>query len=98
MGTVDLEKAAVERLARILAPRLAEGTVRVPLAEVHDVERWRKAARRAGRLLGHGVTTGVTEDSVWACLRGPLARGEQAAAAEVVAGLIFRADHHLRPI
>jgi hypothetical protein len=83
---------AVDRLARSLAPQLANGILHVPIAEVHNVERWRKAARRAGRLLGCGTRTGVTPDSVCACLQRPAAPGEQAEAAEVVAALIFNSD------
>ena len=32
------------------------------VTEVDNVERWRKAARRAGRLLGYAVRTAISTD------------------------------------
>ncbi len=70
MGRVrDLERQRVERLAAELGPVLrARGAVVIKIANVESVERWRRAARRAGRLLGWRVRTGVTDDGerVWA--------------------------------
>lgn len=63
---VDLERERVEALARqLVAPLQERGTVMVATADVDDVERWRRAARRAGRLLGWHVRTCVTGDGEW---------------------------------
>jgi hypothetical protein len=65
----DLERQRVERLAADLAPVLrAEGAVIVKVADVESVDRWRRAARRAGRLLGWSIRTGKSHDgtTVWA--------------------------------
>ena len=62
-GVADLERARVERLARRLADRLRSDGRRYlmdAVEHIDDVERWRKAARRAGRLLGWRVRTGFT--------------------------------------
>ncbi|MBW3642297.1 MAG: hypothetical protein KY447_05220 [Actinobacteria bacterium] len=60
---VDLERQRVEALARDLVPLLQErGTVVMSVAELGDVQRWRRAARRAGRLLGWHMRTGVSDD------------------------------------
>ncbi len=67
---VDLEKVRVERLAMEIADQLVAGHGSVlRLADgVGDVDRWRRAARRAGRILGVSVRTGVSPDQarVWA--------------------------------
>jgi len=65
---VELEQRRVEALARELVPLFRErGTVAVATADVEDVERWRRAARRAGRLLGWHMRTGVVDRAmVWA--------------------------------
>ena len=67
---VDLERARVERLAHELAPYLRNdlGQLVVRVTEVEDVDRWRRAARRAGRLVGGKVATGVSCDgsTLWA--------------------------------
>jgi hypothetical protein len=53
---IDLEKVRVERLAARLVPDLrGAGMSRSPIADIDDVTRWRRAARRAGRLLGWRV-------------------------------------------
>lgn len=60
---VDLERHRREKLARGIAERLRRSPDRVLVEDPeHDVERWRRAARRAGRLLGWKVRTGVVED------------------------------------
>ena len=61
------------------------------VTEVDNVERWRKAARRAGRLLGFPVRTAISTDgtTVWAVLERPVQPGEQAEAANRVATMIF---------
>ncbi|MCA1696961.1 MAG: hypothetical protein LC749_20815 [Actinobacteria bacterium] len=66
---VDLEREQVEALARQLVPTLRErGSVVANTAGLGDVDRWRKAARRAGRMLGWRVRTGLEADGarVWA--------------------------------
>ena len=66
---VDLERARVEQLARELVPHLREREqLVVRVAEVENVDRWRRAARRAGRLVGAKVATGVSRDgsTLWA--------------------------------
>jgi hypothetical protein len=67
---VDLERARVEALAKELATafrRANRGYLVVRVDELEDVERWRRAARRAGRLLGVHVRTGLSYDGsvVW---------------------------------
>ena len=91
MKVVDIERKAVDRLARDLAPKLAEGQMVVSVDEIHDLERWRKAARRAGRLLGQPVRTTLIADGskVCAILDGPVRPQELQEAAEVVSALIF---------
>jgi hypothetical protein len=67
MGVVDLETVRVHRLADQLAGELqAAGAVWAAAEEVDDVDRWRRAARQAGRGLGWSVRTGVTDERVWA--------------------------------
>ena len=66
---VDLEAARVAQLAAELAPQLsAVGEVRARVADVEDVDRWRRAARKAGRAAGWKVRTAVSVDgaTVWA--------------------------------
>ena len=67
---VDLELVRIERLAAEIAQQLAAGhgnVVRL-VASIDDVDRWRRAARRAGRTLGTRFRTGVSWDGqrVWA--------------------------------
>lgn len=83
----DLERTRVDRLTRQLADRLRASGRRYLMdgvEHVEDVDRWRKAARRAGRLLGWKVRTGVTPDGrrVWvtdARERAELTAAERAA-------------------
>jgi hypothetical protein len=69
MGRVeDLERRRVERLAAELVPELRDcGELRAETDALESVERWRAAARRAGRLLGWRMRTGVSRDGrrVW---------------------------------
>ena len=71
---VDLEGARLHRLALVIIDELraGQGSVCHDTAAVHDVDLWRRAARRAGRLLGIPIRTGVAPDgsAVWAC-EGP---------------------------
>jgi hypothetical protein len=58
---VDIESARVDRLARELAPTIrARGSVVRAIDELENVERWRAAARRAGRSIGWRIRTGIT--------------------------------------
>ena len=58
-----------ELLANEIAGRIVanHGSMVRRTTEVADVEQWRKAARRAGRILGVPVRTGVSDDGakVW---------------------------------
>ena len=70
MAVVDLERARVEALARELVTvyrGVGQGCLVVDVSTVESVERWRRAARRAGRLLGIHVRTGLSYDGrcVW---------------------------------
>jgi hypothetical protein len=60
---VDLEEARVERLAEEIAGQLQAygGSILRLGTDVEDVERWRRAARRAGRQLGVSIRTGVSD-------------------------------------
>jgi hypothetical protein len=68
VGRVEnLERQRVERLAADLVPALRErGEARAETQALESVERWRAAARRAGRLLGWRVRTGVSRDGRYA--------------------------------
>jgi hypothetical protein len=96
---VNLERRTVERLALELEPYLKErGTLVADLGEVGDLERWRKAARMAGRSLGQPVRTMVSSDgsTVFAFLNGPVEPGERTEAADRVANFLFGSTRHLR--
>jgi hypothetical protein len=63
----DLEDRRVERLADELAPELRNtGQLLVHVQELENVERWRRAVRRAARHLGWHVRTGVSGKVAWA--------------------------------
>jgi hypothetical protein len=90
MRVVDIEAVRVGRLANELIEHLcATGSVHAELADVEDLDRWRRAARRAARLLGWRVRTGVSAERVWAAsedwLPGP---GADWRAARTFAALI----------
>lgn len=66
---VDLERRQVEALARQLVPELRERwSLIVDATALDNVDRWRRAARRAGRILDWHVRTGLVADGarVWA--------------------------------
>jgi hypothetical protein len=65
---VDLQRVRVSRLADRIAPVLAVGHVFARTADLHSVDDWRAAARRAGRNGGWRIRTGTTRDAkcVWA--------------------------------
>jgi hypothetical protein len=68
-GVLDLERERFERLAEEIAEQLVahHGGVTRLASTVEDVDLWRRAARRAGRVLGVSVRTGVAPDGskVW---------------------------------
>ncbi len=98
---VDLERERVEALARELAPMLRErGSLMADTADLDDVERWRAAARRAGRLLGWRVRTGVVAEGtrVWASSDDfPVTDEWRREAAERVMAALDYSDGHRRP-
>lgn len=65
----DADESEQQRLAQEIAAQIvaAQGSVVRWTADVADVDDWRRAARRAGRLLGVRVRTGVSDDGtkVW---------------------------------
>ncbi len=72
------------------------GTIAVSTAEVEDVERWRRAARRAGRLLGWRMRTGVVDGAmVWAGSDDfPVTDEWQREAAERISAAVDYGDAH----
>ena len=63
MTVTNFDHKVVDRLAHELAPALDDrGIVVAKVTEVDNVERWRKAARRAGRLLRLPVRTAISSD------------------------------------
>lgn len=89
---VDLERQKVEVLAGQLLPVLRErGSLSAETVDLDDVERWRRAVRRAARLLGWKVRTGVTPDGsrAWAFSDDfPMTEAERREAAERVSAAI----------
>lgn len=71
---VALEGVRLHKLALVIVDELRQGqgsTCHIAEA-IGDIEFWRRAARRAGRIMGVPVRTGVAPDAskVWAC-EGP---------------------------
>ncbi len=102
MGTViDLEAERVEAMARYLAPVLrARGAIAVNASDVGDLDRWRRAVRRAGRLLRWRVRTGASADGLRAWANSPdYEPGEDGPrdAGEAIEALLFGGDAHGRP-
>lgn len=67
---VDLERRRVDKLAEQIERQLAVlppmSSLQVPISEVGDPQRWRRAARLAARRLGWRVATGVSRHGfVW---------------------------------
>jgi hypothetical protein len=99
MTVIDLEQWTIERLATELRPRLEEyGTLVADVDEVPNIKRWRKAARLAGRSLGHPVRTTLSSDrsTMFAFLDRPSQPGEQAEAAQRVTDWLFGPSPQLR--
>lgn len=99
MTVTNLEPWMVERLANELQPWLEEcGTLAADVEKVGNIERWRKAARLAGRSLGYPVRTTLSPDrsTVFAFLDQPVKPGEQAEAAQRVADWLLGPSPHLR--
>jgi hypothetical protein len=103
---VDLERERVEVLAHQLLPVLRErGSVIANTFDLDDIERWRRAARRAGRMLGWRVRTGLLANGarVWATSEDwPIPPGAGKEAAEQVDELVARSrseqpGRHRRP-
>lgn len=66
---VDLEDRKMRALADELVPVLRDrGSIILNATKVDDVDRWRRAARLAGRRLGCRIRTGAAKDGsrVWA--------------------------------
>jgi len=63
------DESEQQRLAQEIADQIVagQGSVVRWTAELPDVDDWRRAARRAGRLLGVRIRTGVSDDGtkVW---------------------------------
>ena len=99
MRVTDLERVRVERLAAdITADLRAYGYVRVGVGEVDSVDRWRRAARRAGRILGWRVSTATGSGWVWVSSDDWQApRGADRDAANRVAAVIFSRSGDRRP-
>lgn len=66
-NVVDLDGIKVQRIARRIAPTLgSRGNVILPADSGESADLRRRAGRRAGRMLGERVRTGVTQDGrVW---------------------------------
>lgn len=63
---VSIDQGLVDKLALRLAAELrGRGSLTRDVTEIEDVTVWRKAARKAGRILGHSVRTGVSGSNVW---------------------------------
>ena len=67
---VALDDFRMHRLALLIADELraGDGSTWRSTIEVDDVATWRRAARRAGRLRGASIRTGISADGsrVWA--------------------------------
>lgn len=73
--------ADLERLAKEIAEEIVtgQGSVVRWTASIDDVATWRKAGRRAGRILGVPVRTGVSDDRsrVWVIDASQVMRGAE---------------------
>jgi hypothetical protein len=68
-ASTGADESEQQRLAQEIAAQIVagQGSVVRWTAELPDVNDWRRAARRAGRVLGVRVRTGVSDDGtkVW---------------------------------
>src|SRR5581483_6490673 len=92
---VDLDSIKAERLAPELAAALrTHGYVIAAVADLDEsVEVWRRAARRAGRLLGWRVQTKLSPDGsrVWCVSQDfPTPPGAHRTAANLFAALVHK--------
>lgn len=62
---VDLDDLRVGRLTPGIIDELRGRGTAVASVEGGDLDRWRRAARRAGRVLGWHVRTGVSDGRAW---------------------------------
>lgn len=63
---VSIDQGLVDKLALQLAAQMrGRGSLSADVADIENVDVWRKAARKAGRILGHNVRTGVSGSRVW---------------------------------
>ena len=102
MGTViDLEAERVEAFARDLAPVLPGRRVLSSWmkADVGDLDRWRRAVRRAGRLLGWRIRTGPSADGrrTWANSPDYEPADRHRDAGDAIEARLFTADAHGPP-
>ena len=101
---VDLERRKVEALALELASLLREhGSLVVSTSKLDSVDRWRAAARRAGRILGWHVRTAlsVQEARVWAASDDfPVSEADHKEAARRLDDYLFgaRPDRSAKPV
>jgi len=65
----DLEQVRLSKLAEEIAAQIqaGQGNVKRRASDVGDVEEWRRAARKAGRLLGVPIRTAVAPDGSAVC-------------------------------
>ncbi len=99
MAAVDLERARVNALAREIAAafqRSGRDVLVVETADLEDVERWRRAARRAARLLGIHVRTAISRDGTRVCMLGftdaPITEAMRRDAAARIGAWLFGSD------
>jgi hypothetical protein len=88
---IDLEDARVDRLVPGIIEELqAHGGALADVSALDSVERWRRAARRAGRSLGWRIRTGVSHGRAWAACEdwpdtsGPAGRARETATVLIV--------------
>ncbi len=88
---VDLERVRMQRLADELMPFIAEafagqGIYKVGVADVENVDRWRRAAKACARKLGVTARTSLSTDgaSVWIVDTSPATLPERVRAARSI--------------
>jgi len=94
---VDLERERTEALARELAPLLRARGVIAADETAGDLDRFRRAARRAGRMLGWRVRTGASADGRRAWASSPdyvVSDEDRRRAGEAIDAAFFGGDAH----